>query len=201
MATLSVEDLRNYLECPICLETPNRPPIFQCNKGHLICSSCRPRVRVCPVCRVRLPSISNTNRLLFAERLVQDRLPVPCKYADDGCPVELVSTPLARHEEDCPFRPRSCPNRNKGCKQLVTDKTCKDHMAKCRYRIVECPIQDCSIQKQIQIIAKDLEIHLREEHFTQDAFGPLTTHQLIVILISLCLVSFAVNFILLWQGI
>ena len=38
------------LECPICFELA-RPPVLQCPEGHILCSSCRPRVARCPVCR------------------------------------------------------------------------------------------------------------------------------------------------------
>ena len=31
----SLDDLLNMLECPICLETADTPPIYQCSEGHL----------------------------------------------------------------------------------------------------------------------------------------------------------------------
>ena len=33
----SLDDLLNMLECPICLETADTPPIYQCSEGHLLC--------------------------------------------------------------------------------------------------------------------------------------------------------------------
>merc|ERR1719509_670328 len=38
------------LECPVCLEVACAP-IFGCDDQHIICSSCRPKVSVCPECR------------------------------------------------------------------------------------------------------------------------------------------------------
>ena len=33
----SQDDLMRMLECPICLEIADSPPIFQCTEGHLLC--------------------------------------------------------------------------------------------------------------------------------------------------------------------
>ena len=63
-----------------------RPPIWQCDHGHMICSTCRPKVRTCHTCRGRY---SSEQRLYFAERLLE-KVPVACKYSEDGCEMELV---------------------------------------------------------------------------------------------------------------
>ena len=51
----AVEKKEQDLTCPICLETA-KPPIFMCPDSHIICSSCAPKVRTCPECRVTLPN-------------------------------------------------------------------------------------------------------------------------------------------------
>ena len=33
----SQDDLMQMLECPICLEIADSPPIYQCTEGHLLC--------------------------------------------------------------------------------------------------------------------------------------------------------------------
>ena len=33
----SQDDLMMMLECPICLEIADSPPIYQCTEGHLLC--------------------------------------------------------------------------------------------------------------------------------------------------------------------
>jgi len=51
------EELRRNLagtvpECPICLnQFEAESPVFQCSLGHLVCGSCRPRVKHCHSCR------------------------------------------------------------------------------------------------------------------------------------------------------
>ena len=44
------EELREIeaeLECPVCMEMA-LPPIYQCEEGHIICSSCKPLLTNCP---------------------------------------------------------------------------------------------------------------------------------------------------------
>ena len=101
--TISLRELKDYFECPVCLTVPRKPPIWQCDKvsrklyrktfltfdyqGHMICSTCRPQVVSCPECRGRY----NTTgfRLYFAEKLLE-RVPVTCRYSDEGCLVAMV---------------------------------------------------------------------------------------------------------------
>merc|ERR1712126_117624 len=45
--------IEESVQCPVCLDSP-RGYIFQCEFGHVMCSSCRNRLRSCPVCRVKL---------------------------------------------------------------------------------------------------------------------------------------------------
>ena len=37
-----IEELMETLECPVCLDTADTPPVYQCPEGHLICKV-RPR--------------------------------------------------------------------------------------------------------------------------------------------------------------
>ena len=44
------EDLKSYLECPVCARI-SLPPIMQCRNGHVTCNPCRLKVQSCPMCR------------------------------------------------------------------------------------------------------------------------------------------------------
>jgi len=44
------QDLASLFECPVCFDYV-LPPILQCHAGHLVCSSCRPKLTSCPTCR------------------------------------------------------------------------------------------------------------------------------------------------------
>lgn len=65
LLTKNIEELNTSLECPVCFEIA-KVPIFQCGDGHLICSTCKPKINKCPECR-KLYS-RNLIRNRYAER-------------------------------------------------------------------------------------------------------------------------------------
>ena len=63
-----IKELEEDLECVVCLET-GESPLYCCQEQHLVCSTCRPRVREtgqCPYCRVQYPGGD-----LFRHRLAE----------------------------------------------------------------------------------------------------------------------------------
>ena len=46
----SNSELAALFECPVCYDYV-LPPILQCQSGHLVCSSCRSKLTLCPTCR------------------------------------------------------------------------------------------------------------------------------------------------------
>jgi E3 ubiquitin-protein ligase SIAH1 len=46
----NINELLNTLECPVCLDTADDPPIYQCPEGHLLCERCNQRLNDCPQC-------------------------------------------------------------------------------------------------------------------------------------------------------
>ena len=63
------KDFLEDLECPICLEIPTEVPIYQCDKGHIHCKNCHPRLTSCSVCRSKNYNI----RALMIEKLIKKR--------------------------------------------------------------------------------------------------------------------------------
>uniref|UniRef100_A0A182QCF0 RING-type domain-containing protein n=1 Tax=Anopheles farauti TaxID=69004 RepID=A0A182QCF0_9DIPT len=59
-----LQGIAGLLECPICLDII-RPPSWQCNHGHLICSGCRSRTTKCPICR----DVLGRGRCIVADKL------------------------------------------------------------------------------------------------------------------------------------
>jgi hypothetical protein len=45
--TAELREVERELEWPVCMDV-SRPPIYQCEEGHIICSSCKPLLKVCP---------------------------------------------------------------------------------------------------------------------------------------------------------
>ena len=76
-----IEAKESDLECPVCLEV-SAAPIFSCNEQHIICSACRPKVKIkvgdtllilpmfqvsiCPECREPYPEKPRRHR--YAEK-------------------------------------------------------------------------------------------------------------------------------------
>jgi len=63
--TTTIDKMEKDLECPVCLEVATIP-IFQCPDSHLVCSTCLPKIKACPECRVRY--IRPVKRHRFAEK-------------------------------------------------------------------------------------------------------------------------------------
>ena len=96
------------LECPVCLATIKDPPIFQCEKGHGLCQTCREPLKAenkpCSVCRGRLTDTRN----LAVENMLEQLPKIKCKY--EGCTFQRSNGELVkRHEdEECRERPVRC---------------------------------------------------------------------------------------------
>ena len=96
------------LECPVCLETMIDPPIYQCEKGHGMCSTCRETIKAqnkpCPVCRLKLTDARN----VVVENILEQLPKIKCKY--EGCAFQRADSQLVKtHEEDeCRERPVKC---------------------------------------------------------------------------------------------
>jgi len=52
-------DVREDLECPVCLLVPTNTPVYQCENGHLVCRGCHGKLTHCPTCRTPLGKIRN----------------------------------------------------------------------------------------------------------------------------------------------
>ena len=55
----TINDLLNTLECPVCLDTCESAPIYQCPEGHLLCQRCNQRLVDCPQCGHSLMNARN----------------------------------------------------------------------------------------------------------------------------------------------
>ena len=64
-----INDLLNTLECPVCLEPAEDPPIYQCPEGHLLCEDCNSRLVDCPQCGHQLMNSRNRTAEELAGKL------------------------------------------------------------------------------------------------------------------------------------
>ncbi|KAL5203034.1 hypothetical protein ABZP36_013986 [Zizania latifolia] len=96
------------LECVVCC-WPLRPPIFQCEVGHVMCSRCRDKLAAagrCHVCGVALGG--GYWRCHAMEQLVES-IRVACPHAAHGCAARPAYYDLDAHQGACPHAPCHCP--------------------------------------------------------------------------------------------
>ncbi|KAG2321526.1 hypothetical protein Bca52824_014739 [Brassica carinata] len=94
----------DLLDCPVCCQALTTP-IFQCDNGHIACSSCCTNLRNrCPSCT--LPIGVYRNRMM--ERIVQAII-VPCPNAKHGCTDQFSYGKELAHEKECIFALCYCP--------------------------------------------------------------------------------------------
>mgnify|MGYP002041762953 FL=1 len=69
------EEMKKYfkdlLECPVCFETIDSVPIYQCQNGHVVCKNCQPKLKACPICRVDVSKKCKAIRNLKLEEMVE----------------------------------------------------------------------------------------------------------------------------------
>ncbi|CAD6272845.1 unnamed protein product [Miscanthus lutarioriparius] len=113
VANVTVGDA-DALECGVCF-LALRPPIFQCELGHVVCSTCRDKLEatgngVCHVCGV---ATRGYRRCHAMEHLV-DCIRVPCPYAAYGCDATPPYHGEESHRQVCPHAPCHCPGESCG---------------------------------------------------------------------------------------
>ncbi|TVU17623.1 hypothetical protein EJB05_33671, partial [Eragrostis curvula] len=100
-----------FLNCGICF-LALKPPIFQCDVGHVVCSPCRSKLLTaaaaasgrCPVCR----NTTSFPRCNIMEQEV-DSVRVPCPHAAQGCAARPTYHSRHAHAEACTYAPCHCP--------------------------------------------------------------------------------------------
>ena len=139
---ISDAKFQEILQCPVCLQVPKTSPIYQCLNGHIVCNQCHPKLTTCPVCRNVLGKI----RSIISEKMIK-QVRFGCKFATEGCPIQLPHADLLDHESKCIFGeyvecPLSCkgeilalPNMIQHMKQ-VHEKDLNENMRKINASVI-----------------------------------------------------------------
>ena len=157
----------------------------------MICSTCRPKVVTCPQCRGRYNA---GNRLYFAERMLE-KVPVLCRFSDDGCDVEMVPGKIAKHEAVCEYREVECDHNNWGCRVTCSRREMELHVSTCHYKPVLCPVTDC----KMSVPQKFLMRHLSMQHRVREE-GLLDLGTTSWVLLFILIISVAFNLSFLYDG-
>ena len=145
------------MPCFVCYNIPRDVPIPCCEAGHIVCQDCRRRFMVCPTCRGRLES--NTNSLAARQvMLVRHK----CKFSFYGCDVKMKLKEIVNHEKHCPERTITCPHRK--CREEFQLKKFNEHSmqtgcAKTGLIIIVVMVRSCLTMNQVPMV-RSLDIAL-----------------------------------------
>ena len=97
---LFVQNLKEQVKCPVCLDVPRSGPVLTCPNGHFLCSNCKAKWTrdECPSCR----TLMGNGKSLLAVAILHT-VDHKCKF--NACK-ELFSlgNDLLNHETACPHR-------------------------------------------------------------------------------------------------
>ncbi|XP_050737092.1 uncharacterized protein LOC127008764 [Eriocheir sinensis] len=123
------EDLLKLFCCSGC-QAFMAPPLHQCRKGHLVCSSCRFSLKqACPTCKQRFADSTN----VMMEQVCQ-LVKFPCKYSPQGCPEFHRPRAKQDHEHFCSYRPVHCHHGPQGCPKVLLLRDMQQHLEICEYK-------------------------------------------------------------------
>lgn len=92
------------LDCSICFNSLNIP-VFQCENGHIACSSCCQKLRnKCPSCSWPI----GYNRCRAIEKVLES-VNISCTNTKYGCKETMSYSKKHDHEKTCIYTPCSCP--------------------------------------------------------------------------------------------
>jgi len=119
-----VEKLRDKVECRVCYDVPQKPPILVCPKGHVICKGCAGND--CPTCGVKMVGGKSILALTVIENIDHE-----CHH--EGCDAFFTLAMLEEHQAVCGQRLVKCPGF---CPVKVPLVSLKNHAVACCADIV-----------------------------------------------------------------
>jgi len=138
--TVFMEQLKDKIECPVCMEVPRRSPVPVCPNGHFVCSKCK--AESCPSCRTNM----GPGQSLLAT-IVIENIEHRCKFVD--CVEKFTLGDVDKHEETCHYRTVCCPKEN--CREKMSLSKLIDHLA----------VGRCSVDSASTLLEADKNSDLR----------------------------------------
>ena len=123
-------ELKESVECPVCLQLPREDSVPCCPRGHITCSPCLENHRKagrmdCPTCRDPM----GEGKSLLAKVVIKN-LEHECSFP--GCDMKLPLNEIKQHqEEECLYRKVMCPGDNVRCQALVPFCELDQHIRSC----------------------------------------------------------------------
>jgi len=119
-----LDQLKDKIECPVCLEIPRTGPVHVCSNGHFVCKKCKGTS--CPTCRCPM----GTGKSLLAVTVIEN-IDHKCKFSD--CEEVFSVDKVDDHEKICEHRTVLCPHES--CSDAIPLSKILDHLGQstCSY--------------------------------------------------------------------
>eukprot|EP00092_Neocalanus_flemingeri_P016317 GFUD01017662.1.p1 GENE.GFUD01017662.1~~GFUD01017662.1.p1 ORF type:complete len:421 (-),score=98.59 GFUD01017662.1:52-1314(-) len=124
-----IQQLKDQIECPVCLDIPRSGPVPVCPNGNLVCKKCKKDS--CPTCRC----VMGNGKSLLATTILEN-IEHNCKFED--CNEQFPLKDVEEHEKVCPSRIVSCPDFD--CTERVPLAKLVQHLIKSS----ECCVEDAA---------------------------------------------------------
>ncbi|CAH1176924.1 unnamed protein product [Phaedon cochleariae] len=98
--------LKKELCCPICMEYMISE-IYNCEKGHVLCNTCKIQLTECPSCGTNI----GESRSFPLENLA-DEVVLTCLFYKNGCKFTGKLKSLSSHEKECVHKQDSNPDKD-----------------------------------------------------------------------------------------
>eukprot|EP00092_Neocalanus_flemingeri_P022888 GFUD01024815.1.p1 GENE.GFUD01024815.1~~GFUD01024815.1.p1 ORF type:complete len:292 (-),score=46.52 GFUD01024815.1:37-912(-) len=147
-----IEQMKDKIECPVCLDVPRSHPIPVCPNGHVVCKECK--TDSCPTCRV---AMGNGKSLLAS--IVIENIDHECKF--DDCEDMFAVDKLDDHSKVCAHRTVKCPHPT--CSEKVSLAKLLDHLGKNK---------SCSFDDAPKLLEKDSPGGIKTYTFKDQFLNP-----------------------------
>lgn len=95
-------------DCGVC-QCPLKPPIFQCEVGHMVCSECSEKMAAAETCHVCRRTLAGGYKRCYGAEHIVESLRVPCPNKAYGCSFMLARYDESVHLQVCQYPPFHCP--------------------------------------------------------------------------------------------
>ena len=142
--------------CGFCKIIPRNGPIYQSEKGDIVCSTCRD------------PEKGNfqQNKVTKMLKNLLPALPRSCKFKKNGCKITMDIQSIEYHEEDCKYRDIQCVCFP--CKKILTASLLLEHLETAHGVFFDMPNYD--EKKGSKYIFNRISIEIEESDFELEAF-------------------------------
>ncbi|GJM94638.1 hypothetical protein PR202_ga11301 [Eleusine coracana subsp. coracana] len=143
---VTLEDTDAF-DCGICF-LPLKPPIFQCEVGHVVCLPCRKKLKNPAKCHVCGGRTGGFRRCHAMERVVES-IHIPCPNSASGCTAKPAYHEQQSHQKSCTMLSRfHCPGE--ACNFVGSMDALLAHIAgldgwPCTTRVRESKHESCKI--------------------------------------------------------